>query len=489
VALHAYAQWELDFAAHLHGAFALALWDDRRDRLVLARDRLGGKPLFVARHRGRLGFASTVAALLDEMELPRRLDPVALARYLAVGCVPAPATLVAGISALAPGEMLVAGRDGGPHRHRWRDLVAGGTAAPALRGLPPDRHAGNLRTLLECAVADRLGSDGRTGVWLTPDPASGAMAAVVSRLTGTVPPSVMVAAEDGAALSAMRGLAAAAGLDPVEVRCGPAELADALPGLVAAMPAPVAMPEAVPAWFAAAVLARGRVSAVLAHGGAGQVLLDAPAYAPLRPRGWRRFLRWLAAPARALPSPLFGAEMVALLDVELPQAVPQLPPLPGWLAEDALAVAGMDDLVLRVADGIAPAVDAAAQAHGLNVRLPFLDEALVDYALVVPGRVRANPRVLGDLVPAGVQARPLPPALPLAAWLAGPLGEVVEQRAERWPLLNRAAVAALLAAHRANPVHGGQLWALLVLAEWCAGLGLDGIAPAEAGAELVYSRL
>ncbi|MGE5516059.1 MAG: asparagine synthetase B family protein [Bacteroidota bacterium] len=488
VALHAYEQWELDFPAHLHGAFALALWDDRRDRLVLARDRLGCKPLFVARHRGRLGFASGIGAVLAGLDLPRRLDPTALAHYLTLGSVPAPATLVAGVSALAAGEVLVVGRDGGPRRHRWRDLLPGGT--PPLRGLPAERHAGNLRTLLECAVADRLEGARGVGLWLTPEPASGAIAAIVTRLTGASPPSVMVGAagEDSPAIAAMRGLAAAARLDPAELRLSAADVAAAVPAMVGAMVAPVAAPELVPAWFATAALAHSRVGAVLAHGGAGQVLLDAPAYGALRPRGWGRLRRWLTAPARALPAPLFTNAATGLVTLELPAAPPALPTLPAWLGNDALAVAGVDDLTLRVVDGAAPAMAAIAGAHAVSMRLPFLDAALVDYALGVPSRVRANPRLLGDLVPAAVTAGRPPPALPLASWLAGPLGELVIERAARWPVLERAAVAALVEVHRADPIHATRLWAVLVLAEWCLGLGLDQVAPADSSVELVYSR-
>lgn len=482
VALHAYEQWELDFAAHLHGAFALALWDDRRDRLVLARDRLGRKPLFVARHRGRLGFASGIAALLDELALPRRLDAAALAHYLALGTVPAPATLVAGVTALAAGEMLVAGRDGTPRRLRWRDVLPGAGQMPPLRTLPPERHAGNLRTLLECAVADRVGGDGRVGVWLTPSPASGAIAAIATRLTGVAPPAVAVQAHGD---SGLRDLAAAAGVEPVEVAVTAARVEEVLPAVVAGMAMPVASAQVVPAWFAAAALAEARVSMMLADTGADPVLLSHPAYGPFRRQGWRRWLT--PPPPRRPPSRLFAGELSGLLEHRLPAPPPPLAPVPDWLRDDTLAVAGLDDLTLRVADGAAPALDAAAQAHGLELRLPFLDEALADYALAVPGRVRARPRLLDELVPAAAAGRRAA-VLPLGQWLAGPLGEVVEARTARWPLLNPRAVSALVNAHRAGVAHGERLWALLVLAEWCAGLGLDRVAPADATAELVYSR-
>lgn len=487
VVLHAYEQWDLDFATHLHGAFALALWDDRRDRLVLARDRLGRRPLFIARHRGRLGFASGIGALLDELALPRRLDAAALSHYLSLGAVPAPLTLVAGVTALAAGEMVVAGRDDRPRRRRWRDPLPGGGQMPALRTLPPDRHAGNLRTLLECAVADRVGGDGRVGLWLAPSPASAAIAAIATRLTGAPPPAVAVVDHaDGAAAAGLRRLAYAAGIDPAPVTVTAAQVAAALPALVAGMAVPAASPQMVPAWFAAAALAEARVGMMLADAGAAPLLLTDPAYASFRRAGWWRMLgRLTPPPPRRPPAGLFADEVASLLHRPLPSPPPPLAPVPDWLRDDSLAVAGLDDLMLRVADGMAPALDAAAQAHGLETRLPFLDEAFADYALAVPGRVRGRPRLLGELLPAAPDAPAA--ALPLAQWLAGPLGEVVEERAARWPLLNHRAVQVLVQAHRAGQAHGDRLWGLLVLAEWCAGLGLDRLAPADGAAELAYT--
>lgn len=491
VALHAYEQWELDFAAHLRGAFALALWDDRRDRLVLARDRLGRKPLFLARHRDRLGFASGMAALLAEMGLPRRLDPTALGQYLTYGVVPAPATLVAGVSLLGAGEMLVADRAAPPRRRLWRGLAPAG-GAPALRPLPLDRHAGNLRTLLDCAVADRLDGEARAGVWLGPDPASGALAAIATRLAGAAPPVVAVAAQgDQAAVAELRALAAAAGIEPDMAWVEPAALAAALPAMVECMVSPVASPALPAAWFAAGGLARLRARGILAGTGGAEILLSHPAY------GLGCWHRLLAPPRRQRPGvpPALRPDAAALLDLPLPPPLP-LAALPDWLADDGAAVIGLDDLALRLADGLAPGLDGLAQAHGLEARLPFLDEALVDYALAVPGRIRApllTPRrflrrVLGDLVPAASVVRPPPPALPLARWLTGPLGEVVAERAARWPLVNRAALDEMLAAHGRDPVHGAALWALLVLAEWCAGLGLDQVAEAADPPELAHSR-
>lgn len=472
VALHAYEQWELDFPAHLQGAFALALWDDRRDRLVLARDRLGRKPLFVAEHRGRLAFASAIRPLLEGMELPRRLDPAGLAHYLTFGAVPAPATLVAGMGKLAGGEALVAERHAPPARHRWQALSPEPNRAQAVRALPAERHAGSLRTLLECSVADRL--PGRVGAWLTPAAPAAAIAAIATRLTGNPPSAVALTTSDEDAI-ALDVLGRMAGLAVRDVRVGPDDVAAALPGLAARLPEPVADSGLAAGWLAAGALAEHKVESMLADAGADALLLGHPLYAAMGPRWAARLRRWLTGhkPPRPLPA---GLGLGRLANVALPAIVPPCQPVPPWAESDAAALRGLDDLALQVCEGTAPGLNAAAQAHGLEARLPFLDDTLAEYALAIPGRHRAGAAMRGIFAELARNAPATAPALPLAAWLAGPLAELVGETTRRLPLLDSRAVTALLAAHRTQPIHTDRLWALMVLAEWCAALGLTEVA-------------
>jgi len=108
--VHLYEEVGLDFVSRLRGMFAIALWDVRRCRLVLARDRLGKKPLYICREPHRLSFASEIKSLLEVCDIPRTLSPQALQDYLALGYVPAPATLFDRVQKLMPGHYLVAER-------------------------------------------------------------------------------------------------------------------------------------------------------------------------------------------------------------------------------------------------------------------------------------------------------------------------------------------------------------------------------------------
>jgi asparagine synthase (glutamine-hydrolysing) len=118
--VHLYEDYGVDCVKHLHGMFAFALWDARRRLLLLARDRVGKKPLFYVPGAAALTFASELGALMQDDELPRRLDPVAIDRYLAFGYVPAPLCAFAGVRKLEPGRRLVA-QDGRLYLDRyWR---------------------------------------------------------------------------------------------------------------------------------------------------------------------------------------------------------------------------------------------------------------------------------------------------------------------------------------------------------------------------------
>lgn len=508
VAVHAYEQWGLDFLTHLQGAFALALWDDRRDRLVLARDRLGRKPLFLTERRGLLAFASGIGPLLDELKLPRGIDAAALGQYLAFGFVPAPLTLAADITKLAAGEMLVAERGSRPRRRYWGKPEPEQARATGIRALASDRHLGNLRTLLECSIADRLIGDAPLGLLLDGGPAAGAVASVVARFTGRTEIAVAVtdaADPDGVTAREMRLLAGWAGCDLIELPAGGQDFAAALPALLAALPEPMADPALPFAWFAARGAAAAGLRVLLSGTGAEEVLLSHPAYDGARRSSLAARLAALMrgtdrgdalSPPPAL-APFAAEGWSALLGPaalgRIPAPTPTAGPAPAWMVADRLAACGLNDLKGRMADSAAPGLDSMLQGHGIEGRLPFLDETLLYYLLAAPASLRTPAglrRLLGDLAPASSIARATLPALPLGAWLAGEPGEGLSSR----PLvaegvISAASVAALLAQQRRGDDRVLALWALLLLLAWTEMHGLERLTAGQGSTtELAHSR-
>ena len=121
VIVHLYEEHGERLVEHLHGMFAFALWDTRQQQLLLARDRVGKKPLLYCERDGVLSFASEMAALLGDDEIPREVDHEALDAYLTLGYVPAPLTALRGVAKLPPAHTLTL-RDGRSELRRYWKL-------------------------------------------------------------------------------------------------------------------------------------------------------------------------------------------------------------------------------------------------------------------------------------------------------------------------------------------------------------------------------
>src|SRR2546425_9250308 len=176
VIVHLYEEQGLDFVRSLNGMFTIALWDAGRRRLVLARDRLGIKPLYVAQLPDRLLFGSEIKALLADGLRPT-VDVEALSLYLSLLYIPAPHTLYREIRKLEPGHLLV-WQGGRLTDHRYWDLAE---IRPAARDLRPAAVSAQLLDLLTDAVRRQLVSDVPLGVFLSGGRAPGTGAALARR--------------------------------------------------------------------------------------------------------------------------------------------------------------------------------------------------------------------------------------------------------------------------------------------------------------------
>src|SRR5947209_1912579 len=152
--LHLYEERGLDFVEEIEGDFAVALWDSGRERLVLARDRVGVKPLYFCRQGGRLIFASEIKAILAHPSVTAEVDEEALYHYLSFLTSPAPRTLFQGVEKLPAGHLLVCSRDGGVQIKRYWDALppADGAKGDGARAPSEEEHRAEILRLLRESI-------------------------------------------------------------------------------------------------------------------------------------------------------------------------------------------------------------------------------------------------------------------------------------------------------------------------------------------------
>jgi len=521
VVVHLYEEHGLDFVHHLRGMFALALWDARRRRLVLARDRFAMKPLCYHQSRAGLWFGSEAKAIVAACALERRLDPEALRDVLTFGFVRSPRTMFAGIRTLPAGYLLVH-ESGRVRLERYWDVRFPARADVAPRRSDDDWSA-LLRAKLTESVRLHMRSDVPVGVLLSGGLDSSAVASVMGRLCGVPVPSYSVGFDEDSAdeLRSRRMLYDFPGvlLAPHTTVAGAADLA-LLPWAVwCTEDASSATASALWRMRVAALAARD-VKVVLTGEGSDEALGGYPWYrgqkllgplAPL-PRALRNALllgpllrrvrpglaRLLLAPGemglarfqtilsdRSWPTsaPLLAPELRSLLersDDDDATAGRELPAeFAAWHAFDCLQYL---DLKVRLADFVNHGLDRSSMAFSLEARLPFLDHELVELCCTIPRRLRMKRlqekyvlrRAMRGIVPREILARAKRGTVsPIAQWLrADVLPEVVRAALSRERLAAAgyfapASVQALLDRHRAgvaNHAHellavaGVQLW-------------------------------
>lgn len=413
------------FLEHLEGMFAFALWDGRDGTLLLARDRLGIKPLYWARVPGGVAFASEVRALVRHPDVPMRPDLARLPGYLMLRSVHNPATALAGVEKLAPGHvLLVRGADVQPRRYWRADFTPRHTNREAA--------AAELKRTVSAAVQSHLVADVPVAVMLSGGLDSSIIALCAAEQGAHLNTfSVGFAGEEDSELPAAAAWARHLGATHREITVAPVHIG-LLPEIVFANDEPVAGPSSV-AYFQALAEARKHAKVILFGHGADEILSGYEQLKILRLR--RRLFRLpgvqLAAglAARAV-SALFpddaafrrlarfveaGDERAAyflLTAVSGPDEVRDLlvaagePDMPEPLV-DAFAIEGdAETAAVRfeqggwLPDDILHRVDRMTMAHSLEGRVPFLDRAVVECANAIPNSLKLRDgdekRVLRD---------------------------------------------------------------------------------------------
>ena len=515
VLLAAIESWGLERAlARAAGMFAFALFDRVARRLVLARDRLGIKPLYWSFENGMLAFASELAPLAARPDWTPRIDRGALAAYVRWNYVPAPHAIFEGVRKLRPGHVLSLDRRGRlEERAFWRlvDVVGAGAPARSARPDEPEAVAG-LATVLGGTIRQHMVADVPLGVLLSGGIDSSAILALMRAQTGRRIDTFTIGYDDPAFDEAPRARAVARHFGTMhhELHVGAAEAASAVARLPATYDEPFADSSQIPSVLIAR-FARRRVAVCLAGDGGDELLAGYERYhraaATLRWLGWLPMpaRRTLARAVRALPAAAWQAalawdadgrrggsrtgdrvdKLARLLSEDGEQALYR--GLHGhWPGARDLVIAGAEpealawqdawslpagfverqqlaDLLMYVPDDLLTKLDRASMAVGLEVRVPLLDHRVVEYCWRLPHALKYRAgvtkyllrRLLEQHLPRAVIRQPKRGfRAPIAAWLRTSLRDWAED---------------LLAEERLR--RDGLLDAAAVRATWQAFLG------------------
>lgn len=517
-----------DFARRLIGAFAVAVWDNRTRRLFLARDRAGERPLFFTVRNGEIRFATELAALVSSLATPAAVNPESLGQYLQLGIFPSPGTPFQDIQKVAPGELVVL--DGASVRRErfWRwQIVETSKREPSLD---------EFDKVFRAAVLRQSEVDVDFGVFLS----GGVDSSLVSAVLKTCRPNRALKAytlrfaeesfdEGEVAASVARRL----GMEMITVETKPEDVRAELKLLVRRVGEPLADP----AWLPSALLARRAsqdIRVALVGEGADELFGGYPTYIGAgvaeritRLPGWlqtlfrqgvemlppsdkkvtlsfmlKRFVQGLDLSGLARHQLWVSNISPALLRrLGLPELIPSstagaIAPSPrgdGQTEGDrdvrqslnARTVELLDlvqrwDLETTLAEGLLTKADRASMSSALELRAPFLDQAVMEFAQSLPvhERVRGfttklflKRYALRYLPKEIVHRRKRGLSVPIARWLRGPLRDWAEASLASGRLaevgISAHAVQEVFAEHCERKAdYGRALWTLLVLDEW-----------------------
>lgn len=504
-----------DIAKKIDGMFAFAIWDKRRERLILGRDRMGKKPLYYWHAPGTLVFASEIKGVLAHPAVPRELNQRALSAYLTFGYVPTPETFFEGIVSLPPGHVLTYEPGGTPAVERyWKLPLAGVDGGAASLDIGMDEAAAEVRRLLQAAIRRRLVADVPLGAFLSGGIDSSAIVALMAGVMGEPVKTFTIGFDDKDGFDERPFAQAVADRFGTEHHAEVAhpEAVELVERLVHHHDQPFGDSSAVPTFLLNEV-ARKNVTVALSGDGGDELFA-----------GYERFAagvaveRVLAVPSTfrhgfrdlidRLPERAAGGRVrrvqrfAANLELGMPDAylewisyVPDtwrrrlLEPADDWARRDYArrwaATKGAQTLDRLLAlnietylvDDLLVKMDRTSMAHGLEVRSPFLDTELVEFAARLAPPLKARgitlKRVLkhavADLLPPEILKRPKRGfGVPLDRWFREDLQlytqEMLGAGARLRAHVRSHALDELLSEHvSGRRGHGHALWTLLTL--------------------------
>jgi len=515
--VHLYEDEGLDSFQHLNGMFAIAIWDARLRRLVLARDRLGKKPLVYHHSVGRLLFASELKSLLQVGDVPRDIDPQALDEYLTYQYVPHPRTIFSTIRKLPPGHLAVFRDDQLEVCAYWQPDFNHEITLDAREARE------RLVELLTSSVQLRMRSDVPLGAFLSGGIDSSLVVALMQQQSTqaikTFTIGFPVAEYDETSYA--RQVSQHLGTEHEELQVTP-DGVEILPRLVWHYDEPFADSSAIPTWYVSQ-MTRQHVTVALSGDGGDELFAGYPRYravwlshqidqlgtlrAALAARVWqrlpgarqkslvrrfkrfseflsltpqRRYLEWIAIFHESRRALLYRDDFLE----QLPNADPFQFLARAWARagqRDVVSAASLADLTTYLPCDLMTKVDIASMAHSLEVRQPFLDYRVVEFAASLPialkfrwGRGKQLLRqAFGQLLPPEIWRRKkMGFGVPLEHWFRHELRDLTHdvlltEQARTRQFFRGEAIAQLVAEHEQRQFdHAYRLWALLVLELW-----------------------
>jgi asparagine synthase (glutamine-hydrolysing) len=525
--VHLYEEEGERCVERLDGMFAIAIWDERRRELFLARDRLGKKPLYWTRTPAGLAFASEIKALLRHPAVSADLDVEAFYDYLTFVCTPAPSTMFAGISKLLPAERMTVSADGSSRSDiYWTPMSS--VLAEELAGRSEDDLGERLLELLRASIARRMMSDVPFGVFLSGGVDSSTNVALMAELMSEPVRTFSVAFHDHERYNELeyaREIARRFNTDHHEVLIDADDLVSFLPEMVHHQDEPIADWVCVPLYYVSKlardsgtiVVQVGEGSDELFHG--YQNYIDAVAR---RRRYWEPFQRVPASVRKLIANSATELARRSRRGTLHAQYVADAAAgrLPFWggaicytgeLKREVLAGSGSRpdayrvvqrlwdeaerdlpgadllqkmtylELKQRLAELLLMRVDKMTMATSVEARVPFLDRELVEFALALPADMKVRggigkwllKRTVDRLLPSDIVHRKKQGfGAPVAEWFRADLGERAQREirgsslAERG-LLDYARIDRLWAEHRSGRMDWSfQLWNLYNVSAW-----------------------
>jgi asparagine synthase (glutamine-hydrolysing) len=524
--LHLYEEKGQDCVYQLEGMFAFAIWDNKKKRMLFARDRIGKKPLYYVIHDGQLIFASEIKAILKHPQIKADIDTTALYHYLTLYVTPAPMTLFKGINKLPPGYIMVCDKDGNIKQEQYWDAIV----PEQKEEYSEEYYIENIRNLLSESIEKRMMSDVPFGVFLSGGIDSSTNVALMARLMNRPVDTFSVGFRDQPDYNEFdyaRQVAAEFKTNHHEVIIDHHDLMEYIPNLVYHQDEPLADWVCVPLYYVSK-LARDNGTIVIQIGeGSDEIFFGYDGYMTylnIYNNYWKYYIKMPGALRRAvysLASPLspligrgpglkellrcaaFGEELfwggaIAFSEVQKKQLMSDSIDLEGLnsfeiirkpLARIDSQKPGVDfmermiylELKHRLPELLLMRVDKVTMSTSVEGRAPYLDQKLVEFALGIPSRLKVKngqtkyilKKAVEGIIPENIIYRKKQGfSTPVKEWFTGELGRymtdsILNSRLRERHFFDYAFIENMLKRQQDRKSDNStRIWALFNLSRW-----------------------